>query len=110
MRFGLVVLLPQQKRINMKIINLSIDVTKIDKKKLIVGKKGTYLALTVMVKDEKDQYGNDVSAALAQSKEEREAKTPSVFVGNGKVVWEGQTTTKAAPKVAPAPDEDSLPF
>lgn len=48
-------------------LNISIDVTKIDKSKLIVGEKGTYLNLTVSVNDEKDNYGNDVSAWMGQS-------------------------------------------
>lgn len=50
-----------------KMLNISIDVTKIDKSKLIVGEKGTYLNLTVSVNDEKDNYGNDVSAWMGQS-------------------------------------------
>ena len=41
-------------------ISASIDVTKIDKAKLIDGKKGTYLNITAFVNlDEKDQYDNN---------------------------------------------------
>lgn len=73
-----------------KLISLSIDVTKIDKSKLVSGKKGTYLNLTVELKDEADQYGNNVSAWEGQSKEEREAKANRNFLGNGKVIWESK--------------------
>lgn len=70
-----------------KLINLSINVSKIDKSRLIKGAKGTYLNLTVAVNDEKDQYDNDVSAWEGQTKEERDAKTNRNFLGNGRVVW-----------------------
>jgi hypothetical protein len=87
-----------------QIISCSIDVTKIDKSKLVQGKKGTYLPLTIVLNNEPDKYGNDVSVSLAQTKEEREAKTPKVYLGNGKTVWKGQSVAKAAPS------NDDIPF
>ena len=43
----------------MSIINLSINLDKIDKTKIIAGKKGKYLNLTVGAnRDGEDQYGN----------------------------------------------------
>ena len=80
-----------------QIISCSIDVTKIDKSKLVKGKKGTYLPLSIVLNDEPDKYGNDVSVSLTQTKEERDAKTPRVYLGNGKTVWKGQAAAKAAP-------------
>jgi len=50
------------------------------------GKK-TYLKLTISVNDKLDKFGNNVSAWLEQSKEDRDAKMDKKFVGNGKVFW-----------------------
>lgn len=97
------------------IINLSIDVTKIDKSKLIQGKKGTYLNLTVSVNNELDQFGNNAAAYISQSKEEREAKASRAYLGNGKVAWTDGTINKAEQQAqpqqpAPSEVEDDLPF
>lgn len=77
------------------LITLNIDVTKITKERLYEGKKGKYLQLTVAVNDELDDYGNNASAFEGQSKEERDAKTPKNYLGNGSVVWtDGSVKTK----------------
>jgi hypothetical protein len=94
-----------------KLIALSIDVTKFDKSKFVTGKKGTYANLTISVNDEEDQFGNNVSVWEGQTKEEREAKADRNFLGNGKVVWDGDgSAKKPAPKEAPAEPENDLPF
>ena len=99
-----------------KLLNISIDVTKIDKSKLVTGKKGTYLNLTVSVNDEKDNYDNDVTAWQGQDKEEVQAKAAKNYLGNGRVFWTNDTAIKEAAekieKVFPASDEqeDDLPF
>ena len=87
----------------MKIISLSIDVTKIDKNVLIKGKKGTYLPLTIWVNDDKDKYGTDVSCSMAQTKDQRENKEKPVYIGNGKVVFTGESKKEEKP-------EDDLPW
>jgi hypothetical protein len=98
------------------LINLSIDVTKIDKTKLIKGAKGTYLNLTVAVNNELDQFGNNASAYISQSKEEREAKVNRTYLGNGKVVFTDGTINKAEkpqqaqPQQAAPQEDNSLPF
>jgi hypothetical protein len=92
-----------------KLINLSIDVTKIDKSKLIQGKKGTYLNLTVAVNDEADQFGNNVSAWIGQSKEEREAKNDRTFLGNGKVVFSSDAKKQKDP-ISDVFGDDDLAF
>ena len=66
------------------LIGLSIDVSKIDKSKLVNDK---YLNITVSVDDETGAYGNNVSAYHEQTKEQREAKTNKFYVGNGRTVW-----------------------
>jgi hypothetical protein len=93
-----------------QIISCSIDVTKIDKTKLVAGKDGIkkYLNFTVNVNDEADQYGKDCSIALSQSKEEREAKAMRTFIGSGKTIW--RSTAKHT-TVKPQQDETGdLPF
>ena len=69
------------------IIKASINLNAIDKSKIIEGKKGKYLPITITVNDEPDQFGNQGPVCLEQSKEEREAKVAKVYLGNVKVLW-----------------------
>ena len=89
----------------------------IDKTKIIEGKKGKYLPISIVINDEADQFGNQGPITIAQSKEEREAKTAKVYLGNVKVVWTNGDNVAAAPRdgqQAPAqslaPQPDDLPF
>ena len=66
------------------IISGSIDLTKIDKSKLINDK---YLNVQISVNENTDQYGNNVGITIGQTKEEREAKSKKTYIGNAKVVW-----------------------
>jgi len=68
------------------ILNAGIDLTKIEKSKIIKGKKGSYINVTIFINDEIDQFGNNASVIMSQTKEEREAKTPRVYLGNGRTV------------------------
>lgn len=90
------------------LISLSIDVSKIDKSKLIKGEKGIYLNLNLSVNDSKDQFGNDVSAWHGQSKEERDAGQQKVYLGNGRVLWTG--TQQPQGEHLKEEDLDNLPF
>lgn len=103
------------------IANISIDVTKIDKSKLIDGKDGRkYYNMTFSINDSTDQYGNNIQVWEGQSKEEREAKAQRNFLGNGRTVWSGenkpqQNTTVTQPiesnkNYTPENDQDDLPF
>ena len=105
------------------IIATSIDLTKIPKDKIIEGKKGKYLPITITLNDELDQFGNNGPVVVQQTKEERDAKTEKVYLGNVKVVWtndnnvgvapkEGQAVAQAqaAPAAAAPVVEDDLPF
>jgi hypothetical protein len=65
------------------IINLSIDLSKVDKSKLVDGK---YLNTQIFVNDD-TRYGNNVSMAYSQSKEERESKVQKQYIANGRVVF-----------------------
>lgn len=77
------------------------------------GEKG--IALTVSVSDESNEYGQNVSAYVSQSKEQREEKKPRFYAGNGKVFWTDGKIVKADKKSDPvsAQEDDGgneLPF
>jgi len=105
------------------IIATSIDLTKIPKDKIIEGKKGKYLPITITLNDELDQFGNNGPVTVQQTKDERDAKQDKVYLGNVKVVWTNGENVAAAPRdggpapatqavasQAPAEVEDDLPF
>ena len=98
------------------IIKASIDVNKIPKDKIFVGKKGKYLPITITINDELDQFGNQGPVVVEQTKEERDAKAPKTYLGNVKVVWSNGNNVEPAPRDgAPAapqlkPQEEDLPF
>ena len=56
---------------------------------------GSYSNYTMSVNDTQDKYGNNVAITIAQSKEEREAKKPKIYLGNGKVTWTDGKIVKA---------------
>ena len=74
------------------ITSISIDVKKIDKSKL---NKGQYLNVDITTRDETNQYGQNVSVSYLQTKEERAAKEPKTYLGNGRVVWTDGNISKA---------------
>ena len=37
--------------------------------------------------NDETRYGNNASVTISQTQEEREAKKPKQYIGNGKVVW-----------------------
>lgn len=95
------------------LIQISIDLSKIDKTKI---KDGKYLNVTINVNDD-TKYDNNVSMCINQSKIEQEAKEKKVFIGNGRVVWtDGKIVVaeKAIQKTVPieqvATQDDGLPF
>lgn len=102
-----------------QIINISIDLTKIDKSQikevtLKSGKVAKYLNLTLFENDEADKFGNICSLSLPQSEEQRNAKAPKIYVGNGKRVWaDNKPKTNETPSAQTGLTEsetDSLPF
>ncbi len=80
------------------IIRASINLTNVDKSKIIKGKKGKYLPITVTLNDEVDQFGNNGPIIIAQSKEEREAKEAKTYLGNVQVVWTNGNNVEVAPR------------
>lgn len=72
---------------NTAIISGSIDLTAIDKSKIVQGKNGKkYLNLTMMVQNV-SQYGNNVWVTQSQTKEEQDNKIKAVTLGNAAVKW-----------------------
>jgi hypothetical protein len=105
------------------IIKTSINLTNIPKDKIIEGKKGKYLPITITVNDEVDQFGNQGPVIVSQTKDERDAKMEKTYLGNVQIVWTNGEFPQPAPRdgqspqVASAqaqsitqPQEDDLPF
>ena len=81
------------------------------------GKEGEGVKLTISLSDKTNNYGQNVSAYVAQTKEQRDAKKPLFSVGNGKTFWsKGETPCPQREQPTPSPqtvtagDEDDLPF
>ena len=84
----------------------------------VAGKKDLKgIEITVSTNDETNEWEQNVSAFVAQSKEEREAKKKRFYVGNGKVFWTDGKITVADKKEDTKPAtvknedvDDDLPF
>ena len=77
------------------LINASIRVDKLPKEKFVKGKDGAvYYNLTISISDE-TRFGNNVALMDSQTKDERDAKKPKNYLGNGKVIWTEGTVTLA---------------
>ena len=64
----------------------------------IKNSEGKWVNYTISINDETDQYGNNVSMYVEQSKEERDAKVKRNYIGNGKVFWTDGGIAIAKPK------------
>ena len=96
------------------IINYSIRVDKLPKEKFIAGKdNAVYVNLTMSVNDE-TRFGNNASIMISQTQEEREAKKPRTYIGNGQVVWTDNKITLAereeTKEVVQEAETSDLPF
>lgn len=100
------------------IINFSLNVAKLPKEKFVSGKDGAVWVNLTMSVNEETKYGNNTGIYVSQSLEEREAKKPKEWLGNGKVVWnDGKITNvvwedkpQIANKEVEAVEDDGLPF
>lgn len=104
-----------------KIINLKINVSKIDATKLFKGQQGLYLDATLLYNDAQDQYGNNGMIVQQVSKEARLAGEKGAILGNAKVFATNSAPSesdipsflKSEPVAEAAPNPvvvDSLPF
>jgi hypothetical protein len=104
-------------------IDISLDVSKIDKTELYespkTGKK--YLNITLLIRDEKDRYGNDGFVVQKISKSRKDAGEKAPILGNGKIMdWDAPKLCKSGPPasnsyssqiVGNSDDDDStIPF
>jgi len=101
---------------------LKILLDTIEKKGLKDEKAGKGISLTVSISDDSNQYGQNVSVFVGQTKEQVDAKAEKYYVGNGNVFWTDGTikksikpedqpaTANAAPAYNPLKNDDDLPF
>jgi hypothetical protein len=78
------------------------------------------IKVTISLNDTGDNYGQNVSAYVSQTTEQRAEKKPRFFIGNGKTFWtKGETpvpikaeqATTTPQTAAPLPNtEDKFPF
>lgn len=101
------------------IASISIDLSKLDKSKIVNGKNGQkYYNLNIGINDNSDNYGNNIQVTEPQSQEQRAAKEPKTFYGNGKVFWtDGKIEVAKKNEITNPPasnasmsDNDDLPF
>jgi hypothetical protein len=59
---------------------------------------GKGISTTISVNETVDQFGNNVSMWIAQTKEQRDSKAPRNYVGNGTVVFSKAKEYPTAPK------------
>lgn len=72
---------------------------------------GSYKNLTISISDSTNPYGQNISIYEEQTKEEREAKKPRKYVGNGKIFWtDGNVSVAEKRQTESAPADDDLPF
>jgi hypothetical protein len=99
-------------------IVVSIDLTKIDKSKIVEGKNGQkYYSLVVDELRTPDKYDNTHTVYQNQTKDERAAKTAKVYIGNGKEFKFNQQTApqqqqvqQSAPQTNNSFNDLDLPF
>lgn len=90
-----------------KLLTGSIELTKIDKTKIVEKDGRKWLNITVWLNDEKDKYGNCASIQISAKKDE-----PKIYIGNLKE-YEAKPTPEATPSNAnnqEQSDESDLPF
>lgn len=80
------------------------------------GEKG--VKLTVSINDETNQYGQNVTSYVSQTKEQREAKANKFYAGNGQVFWTNgsvcvakkEDAVQAQPQQSPPNKEEEYAF
>ena len=66
--------------------------------KTITAKGENGVSITISTSDETNNYGQNVTSFVSQTKEQREAKAGKYYVGNGKVFWTDGKITVAKKK------------
>lgn len=91
-------------------VNLSIDVTKINKADLYQGKNGAqYLSMTVFIDpNEIGRYGDHGMITQSISKEQKDAGEQGAILGNAKVFW-SEDNSHAKQDQQQAPQQQNNP-
>lgn len=69
--------------------------------------------LTISIQEEGNQYGQNVSAFVSQSKEQRDSGVNKLYVGNGNTFWTDgkiQVVKKKSTQSANSDFDDDLPY
>jgi len=85
------------------------------------GKESNGIEMTISINDDSNDYGQNLSAYISQTNEQRDAKKPRFFTGNGKVFWtdgkisvgikkDAQSTQHAALAGNALSEDDDLSF
>lgn len=89
-------------------IAISICLSDIPKSAIVEAQNGKkYLSLDIIAKKETDQYGKNITVALSQTKEQREAKAETVWLGNGKTFVFEPVQQAQAQQQAPVVKQES---
>ena len=98
-----------------KMLTGAIDLNKIDKSKIITKDKNgnpfkngaKYINIVQWINDEPDQYGNNSSIQISQTKEEREQGIKPTYIANLKEFQKQKGNNNSAPS---NDADDDLPF
>lgn len=98
-------------------ISLRIDVSKIDKSRIYVGKKGKYLDLVSFIDTENtSEYGDNGTISQSTSQQERQDGLKLPIIGNAKIFYTDGGQSQNHPNHGqqnqqnnPVPDDD-IPF
>jgi hypothetical protein len=95
----------------MSLVNISICLSDLPKDKIKQAANGKkYINLVCASRKETDRYGNTHTVYVSQTKEEREAQTPTAYVGTGREYVPQVITAKSIEDMPPMQDSDDLPF
>ncbi len=92
-------------------ISINIDCKKIEKARLVPGKKGESYLDMILIPTPNSQYGNDYMVVQSVSKEERERKVRGPILGNAKILGRKQPVQEEGAPEADEPETgDDVPF
>lgn len=86
-----------------------IVLSKIDKERIFINKKGEKCLNITHLETPNDKYGNDYMIIEDVSKEERESGVKGTILGNGKIFGANRPSSSPAEN-SPVVSSDDLPF
>ena len=94
-----------------KFLTGGINLSKIPKEAITTDKNGNkWLNITVWLNENPDQYGNSGSIQINQTKEQRDAKDPKVYIGNLKAPEKKQEQVFVSGSTVAQDYNSDLPF